>query len=135
MVHFLQLMKKAGVHMEIQKINYDFSVCKVKDYSLVNLDGEYCFIGKTDEENSLVCITEQVPENVITQDDGWKAFRIEGILDFSLIGILAKLAALLAENGISIFAISTYNTDYILIKQEKYEQALALLSATGYNVI
>lgn len=135
MVHFLQLMKKAGIHMEIQKINYDFSVCKVKDYSLVNLDGEYCFIGKIDEENSLVCITEQVPENVITQDDGWKAFRIEGILDFSLIGILAKLAALLAENGISIFAISTYNTDYILIKQEKYEQALALLSAAGYNVI
>lgn len=135
MVHFLQPKKKAGVHMEIQKINYDFSVCKVKDYSLVNLDGEYCFIGKTDEENSLVCITEQVPENVIAQDDGWKAFRIEGILDFSLIGILAKLAALLAENGISIFAISTYNTDYILIKQEKYEQALALLSAAGYNVI
>lgn len=121
--------------MEIQKINYDFSVCKVKDYSLVNLDAEYFFIGKTDEENSLVCITEQVPENVIAQDDGWKAFRIEGILDFSLIGILAKLAALLAENGISIFAISTYNTDYILIKQEKYEQALALLSAAGYNVI
>ena len=121
--------------MEIQKIIYNFSVCKVRDYSLINLDCEYCFIGKTNEENSLVCITENVPENVIAQDDGWKAFRIQGILDFSLIGILAKIAALLAENSISIFAVSTYNTDYILIKQEKYEQALKLLSAAGYKII
>ena len=121
--------------MEIQTINYDFSVCKVKDYSLVDFNCEYCFIGKTDEENSLVCITENTPENVIERDDGWKAFRIQGILDFSLIGILAKLAALLAENAISIFAVSTYNTDYILIKQEKYEQALKILSSAGYKVI
>lgn len=124
-----------GIFMEIQTINYDFSVCKVKDYSFVDFNCEYCFIGKTDEENSLVCITENTPENVIERDDGWKAFRIQGILDFSLIGILAKLAALLAENAISIFAVSTYNTDYILIKQEKYEQALKILSAAGYKVI
>lgn len=108
---------------------------KVRDYSLINLDCEYCFISKTNEENSLVCITENVPENVIAQDDGWKAFRIQGILDFSLIGILAKIATLLAENDMSIFAISTYNTDYILIKQEKYEQALKLLSAAGYKIV
>lgn len=121
--------------MEIQKINHDFSICKVKDYSLVDFNCEYCFIGKTDEENSLVCMTKNIPENVIEQDKGWKAFRIQGILDFSLIGILAKLAALLAENGISIFAVSTYNTDYILLKKEKYEQALKILSAAGYKVI
>lgn len=77
--------------MEIKKINHDFSVCKVADYSLVNLNAEYCFIGKTDEEKSLVCITGDVPANVTQRDDGWKGFRIQGILDFSLIGILSKL--------------------------------------------
>lgn len=51
--------------MEIKKINHDFSVCKVKDYSLVNLDAQYCFIEKTDEENSLVCMTENVPSNTV----------------------------------------------------------------------
>ena len=71
--------------MEIKKINHDFSVCKVADYSLVNLNAEYCFIGKTDEEKSLVCITGDVPANVTQRDDGWKGFRIQGILDFSLI--------------------------------------------------
>lgn len=62
--------------MEIKKIVADLSVCKVTDYSLVDLLQEYCFIGKTDEENSLVCLTENVPENAIVQDDGWKTFRI-----------------------------------------------------------
>ena len=56
--------------MEIKRIEYDFSVCKVADYSCVNLDAEYCFAGKTDEEKSLVCITEDVPLNVIERDDG-----------------------------------------------------------------
>ena len=86
--------------MEIKKINLDFSICKVMDYSLVNLNAEYCFIGKTDEEKSLVCITSDVPSNVIQRDDGWKCFRIQGILDFSLIGILSKIAEILADNGI-----------------------------------
>ena len=97
--------------MEIKKIDHDFSVCKVVDYSLVNFDAEYCFTGSTDEEKSLVCMTGDVPSNVIERDDGWKAFRIQGVLDFSLIGILSKISGLLAKNGIGIFAISTYNTD------------------------
>ena len=102
--------------MELKKLDQDFSVCKVKDYSLVDLGAEYCFTGKTDEEDSLVCATSDVPSNVVERDDGWKGFRIQGVLDFSLIGILAGIAEILAENGISIFAISTYNTDYVLMK-------------------
>lgn len=121
--------------MEIKKIQHDFSVCQVKDYSLVNLDSEYNFIGKTDEEKSLVCITNEVPANVIQRDDGWKAFRIQGVLDFSLIGILAKIATILADNGISIFAVSTYNTDYVLIKKENYQKGLDVLQEAGYKII
>ena len=121
--------------MEIKKINYDFSVCKVEDYSSVNFESDYCFVGKTDEENSLVCITEHVPANVIEREDGWKAFRIQGVLDFSLIGILSKLSTLLAENGIGIFAISTFNTDYILTKKHDYERAINILSSAGYKIV
>lgn len=121
--------------MEIKKIQHDFSVCQVKDYSLVNLDSEYSFIGKTDEEKSLVCITSEVPANVIQRDDGWKAFRIQGVLDFSLIGILSKIASILADNGISIFAVSTYNTDYVLVKKENYQKGLDVLQGAGYKII
>lgn len=120
--------------MEIKKIAYDFSVCKVEDYSLVNLDAEYCFVGKTDEEKSLVCLACDVPGNVTNRDDGWKAFRIQGVLDFSLLGILSKISSLLAENEIGIFAISTFNTDYILTKKENYDKAIDVLNRAGYQI-
>lgn len=121
--------------MVIKTIEHDFSVCKVLDYSQADLDSEYCFIGKTDEEKSLVCMTDHVPGNVTEREDGWKAFRIEGTLDFSLVGILYSISSLLAENEIGIFAISTYNTDYILTKKEDYPTALEVLSYAGYDVI
>lgn len=121
--------------MEIKKIHYDFSVCKVADYSLVKLDSEYSFVGKTDEEKSLVCITSDVPSNTIEREDGWKAFRIQGVLDFSMIGILSEISEILAENKIGIFAISTFNTDYILTKSENYQKALEALGNAGYKIV
>ena len=121
--------------MEIKKLDDTFSICKVSDYSQVDINSEFCFIGKTDEENSLVCTVDVVPDNVIERDDGWRAFRIQGILDFSLIGIMSKIATLMAENGIGIFAVSTYNTDYILTKKENFSKALDVLSNAGYTII
>ncbi len=120
--------------MEIKKIDHDFSVCKVEDYSFVDLDTEYSFIGKTDEEKSLVCLTEDVPPNVTEREDGWRAFRIQGILDFSMIGVLSGISRLLAENGIAVFVISTFNTDYILTRKEDYPKALEVLGNAGYII-
>lgn len=120
--------------MEIKIINKDFSICKVEDLSEVNYSDEFCFIGKTDEELSVVCSTNLVPKNVIECDNGWKAFRIEGVLDFSLIGILSKISTLLAENKIGIFAVSTYNTDYILTKEENFEKSIKVLEKNGYII-
>ena len=127
-------MELREAEMKIERIDHDFSVCKVKDYSQTDMESEYCFIGKTDEECSLVCITDDMPGNVTDHNDGWKAFRIKGTLDFSLIGILAKLSALMAENGIGIFAVSTYNTDYILTKKENFEKAMEVLELAGYEI-
>ena len=121
--------------MVIQKIDHNFSICKAEDYSKFNFGSEYFFIGRTDEENSLVCMTENVPDNVTERDDGWKAVRIQGVLDFSLIGILAKISALLADSDIGIFAVSTYNTDYIFTKEENYYRALDVLSDAGYEIV
>lgn len=121
--------------MKIKQIHKNFTVCKVTDYSQVNLESEFCFIGKTDEEKSLVCLTEECPSNTTEREDGWKAFRIEGVLDFSLTGILAKIANLLAENGVAIFAVSTFNTDYILVKADYETKALNCLAQAGYEMI
>ncbi len=83
----------------------------------------------------MVCLSEDVPSNATDRDDGWKAFCIQGILDFSLIGILSEISRILAENKIGIFAISTFNTDYVLTKKENYNKAIEVLSNAGYEII
>ena len=120
--------------MKLKKLPYNLTVCKVEDISAINLSTEFFFIGKTDEELSLVCRTEDTPANTAERDDGWRGFRIEGVLDFSLIGILSKISTILAENQIGIFAVSTYNTDYILVKAENFDRAMDALSTAGYEV-
>lgn len=121
--------------MKIKTLDSDFSVCQVRDSSQIDLDSEFCFFAKTDTERSLVCPTAHVPDSVIAREDDWRAFRIEEVLDFSLIGILSEISTLLAQNGIGLFAISTYNTDYILTKKENYLKALDVLSHAGYELI
>lgn len=120
--------------MKLKKLPYNLTVCKTQSISDIDLSSDFFFIGMTDEELSLVCRTEDVPEKTVERDDGWRGFRIEGVLDFSLVGILSKLSTILAENGIGIFAVSTYNTDYILVKAENFERAMAVLAAAGYEV-
>ena len=121
--------------MEIKKLGYDFSVCKVADYSQVDLTGEFVFVGKTDEEASLVCRTKDVPANVTAREDGWKAFRIQGVLDFSLIGILSRITAILADAGVSVFCVSTFNTDYVLVKEDRLTAAVSALQSAGHTTI
>lgn len=123
--------------MILQKLPYELTVCKLsseKDFQQVLLNSDFYFIGKTDEELSLVCRTEDVPQNTTERDDGWRGFRIQGTLDFSLIGILSKISGILAENKIGIFAVSTFNTDYILVKKENFDRAIEALSKADYII-
>ena len=120
--------------LELKKLSYDLTICKVASTADINFDAEFYFIGKTDEEISLVCTTADTPVNISAREDGWKGFRIQGVLDFSLVGILSKISAILAQNNIGIFAVSTYNTDYILVKNENFKNALEVLETEGYLI-
>lgn len=120
--------------MELKALEYNLTVCKVKDIHDIDFTDSIFFIGKTREELSLVCKTESVPKTAAAREDGWKAFKIQGILDFSLVGILSKISSVLAENNIGIFAVSTFNTDYILVKEENFDKAKKSLSNAGYTV-
>lgn len=121
--------------MELKRIAHCFTVCKVPEISDIDMTAELFFIGKTDEEISLVCKTEDTPKETIEREDGWKGFRIQGTLDFSLIGILSNLSGILAEHQVGIFAVSTYNTDYVFVKEENFEKALRALSSEGYTIV
>lgn len=118
----------------LQQIPGDFSVCKVTDYSGIDLDQPFCFTGRTDDEKSLVCPVQLVPVNTICREDGWKALRFVGELDFSLIGVLSSAIKPLSSYGISVFAISTFNTDYILVKEAHFDKALTALKGRGFQI-
>jgi len=120
--------------MILEKLREELTVCKLASTAELDLSRELYFIGKTDEEISLVCKTADTPAHTLAREDGWRGFRIRGVLDFSLIGILAQLTTILAENGIGLFAVSTYNTDYILVKDESFGRAIELLAAKGCEV-
>ena len=121
--------------INLKFLKSDFSVCKLRDLSRIDLSASFYFLSKTPEELSLVCFTEDVPDNTLDADHGWKAFRVEGTLDFALVGILSKIAQLLAAKGISIFAVSTYDTDYVLMKEANEEIAREVLREAGYGIM
>jgi len=123
------------INMELKKLPYHLTVCKVADTKDIDLAAEFYFIGKTDEELSLVCRTEDTPLSTMDREDGWRGIHIQGVLDFSLVGILSKLSGILAENQIGIFAVSTFNTDYILVKAEDFERAIRVLATAGFAIV
>ena len=127
-------MRRQASELVLEPLDQAFTVCRVKDYACVDVSRPFCFAGVTDEEYSLVCPTEEVPENTEGREDGWRCFRIRGVLDFSLTGILAGIAEILASNEIGLFAVSTFNTDYIFVKEEQFPKVLSLLGQAGYKV-
>ncbi len=121
--------------MELKILKQNFSICKVKEINNINIDNEFLFIGKTDDEISIVCAEEYIPINYTDISENWKCIKIMGTLDFSLIGILSKISTILTENNISIFVVSTYNTDYILVKEDKIDLAKKSLEENNYTFI
>jgi len=120
--------------MKLHTIDKEFAICKLKDYSNVNLKGEYYFIGRSNDENSLLCLKEDVPNDVLQIQDGYKGFYIDGVLDFSLIGIIASISKILAANQIPVIVESTYNTDYVFVLNKHYKKALECLTDNGYEI-
>lgn len=97
------------------------------------LQGAFFAVMRTPEELSIVCEQAQVPEDCLCEKN-WRSLKVVGPLDFSLTGILSAIAAPLAAAHISIFALSTYDTDYVLVKGDKLEAAIAVLSAAGHTI-
>jgi len=120
--------------MRLQVIEGKFSVCKVENLRAVNFNVPWLFVGKTDAEISVVCLTADVPHATLAREDGWRALRVAEQMDFGLTGVLAGISTVLAQAGISIFAVSTFNTDYILIKAENLGLAQTALEAGGYTI-
>ena len=122
--------------LKLKLLDGIYAVCRFEDSkkvpSWVN-EKEFFSVTKTEDEISVVMLQDKISSDVKVEKD-WRILKVEGTLDFSLIGILAKISDILAKNSISIFVISTFNTDYILVKEEKIEKAMTVLSKEGYEI-
>jgi hypothetical protein len=114
-----------------------FAICQLAQDAAVPdwaLAGNFLSVTRTAEELSVVCPQTHVPAGV-KSSPGWRGLKVEGPFDFSEIGIIASLAGPLADAGVSIFVISTFDTDYLLVKEESLEKATSGLSAHGHTAL
>lgn len=113
-----------------------FAICKLEPAAPIppwaTADGLFS-ITRTADELSIVCRQDAVPEGILCERD-WRCLRVAGAMPFSVVGVLASLTAPLAEAGISLFAISTFDTDYLLVKAEDMEKAVEALRGHGHNI-
>jgi len=113
-----------------------FAVCKLRNGESIPswaLSGSFCSLTRTPDELSIVCPQELVPEGVEAVR-GWKSLKVDGKLDFTLVGLLSSLTSSLAHAGISIFAISTYDTDYLFVKENDLDRGVAALQKSGLDI-
>ncbi len=113
-----------------------FSICRLDRESGIpdwTLAGSFCSLTRSAEELSLVSPQTQVPEGIL-RDAGWRCLKVEGPLDLAEVGVLASLTGPLAQEGISVFAVSTYDTDYLLVKGGNLKKAIMVLSQNGHQI-
>jgi hypothetical protein len=122
--------------MELQVEIENLSICRLGAAEAIPVwafQGAFFSVTRTRDELSVVCLTENVPEGVKTEKD-WRAIKVKGPLDFGLTGILSQLTKPLAEAGISIFAVSTFDTDYILVRANAMNRAVEILKTCGHEI-
>jgi uncharacterized protein len=124
------------VSISLQLLPDELAVCRLEPGAPLPawaMNGPLWSVTRTQSELSLVCDQANVPGQILAERD-WRVFMVNGPLDFSLTGILFQLSAALAQAGVSLFALSTYDTDYILVKSERVQQALAAFTSAGFSV-
>lgn len=119
--------------MRLRKLPYDLTVCKLS--RLPECLAGFYVLAAVENEISLVCESRFTPNDTLAREDGWRAFMVNAQMDFSLVGILAKLSSCLADQSIPLFAFSTYDTDYLLVKEHFFKKAEMAFQKSGYTVL
>ena len=126
----------AGTALDLVVLEPIFAVCRLSAAEEVPdwaYQGSFSSVSRTPRELSIVCEQDNVPPEV-RAEIGWRCLMIEGPLAFTEVGILASLTAPLAAAGVSVFAVSTYDTDFLLVKEADLEQALSSLGNEDFRI-
>ncbi len=124
--------------MKLTVLKDRYAICKLDHQNTipdwVHASHGFSSMTYTPDELSIVCNEKHVPAEII-QEKGWRILKVIGPLDFSLVGIISRITGILADAGISLFTVSTYETDFILVKQEVLDRALNALGEAGMVIV
>ncbi|MGD0339645.1 MAG: ACT domain-containing protein [Bacteroidota bacterium] len=124
--------------MQLTVMKNTYAICKLDHDSpippWVHASHGFASMTYTPDELSIVCQEKYVPAG-IKQERGWRILKIIGPLDFSLVGVISRITGILANAGVSLFTVSTYETDFILVKKEALDQAIQALKDAGLDII
>lgn len=121
--------------MDLKMIEEKFAICQVQNFNGIDFERDYTFTAKTKDEYSIICLEKYVPEKCIKVEYGWNCFRIAEDAAFEKYGMIAFLADIIAKQQTGILVVATFDTDYILIKEEKIESVKAALIKEGCRFI
>lgn len=121
--------------MILQRIEKEFSVYKVEELSAEILKNQFTFVSKTDNELSIISESRYVPNDVLKVEHGWKCFRIAEDASFEKYGMIAFLANIIAAQKTSTLVVGTYDTDYLFIKEERFEEVIQALKKNDCTFI
>lgn len=119
--------KKRSRHGTVEPLKMPFAICSLKDFSRVDPTQPFCFTACTDQEHSLICPQDRIPDNALEHSGPWRCFRVRQTMDLDLVDNFAKMTRLLVGNGIGVFSTSTFNTDYVFVPENQWDKARAML--------
>lgn len=132
--------RKKNVPLRLAALDGRMAICRLPAGAEIPagaLEGDFLSVTRTPEELSIVCPEEHAPDggdDGVAREDGWRALKLEGPFDLSLVGVLVSATAPLAGAGLGVFAVSTYDTDYVLVEEENLDAAVAALRGAGHEV-
>ena len=120
---------------DLELLSGNYVICRIEPNKSIPewAHGEFVSLTRTGDELSIVCPDRNVPDDV-QRESGWRCLRVAGKLDFSLVGVIATITAILADADISTFVVSTFDTDYLLVRELDLDGATAALVQAGYSV-
>ena len=121
--------------MQLIVVPGSFAVCRLASDAGVHGLAQPWFLAATEDEVSLVCRSESIPAGALAVEDGWALFKVAGVLEFGLVGVLAQICGVLADARIPVFVVSTYLTDYVLVQADHLPEAMDALTEAGHTFV
>jgi hypothetical protein len=122
--------------LNLSLLDEEYGICSLPAAASIpdwSLKQSLISITRTDEELTIVCRQDLIPPE-FKSDLNWRCFKIDGAFDLNQTGVISSISSPLADAGISIYVISTYSTDYFLVKEKKLDQTISVLSDSGHNI-